>query len=355
MNRSPTRVQRKAFTLVEMMVVVAIIALLLAALLPAFGIVKKNAKIAQTNAQIKALDVGINAFRAEAALGGALPPSASDKDSGAGRQLIANPQADAATPEIRVSGAHLLVHAMIGADGLGTPGFRDVSSPPDGKWSNDTHKKFEAGAGKSGLYAVDPAGKEKFPRYGGSGYVDEKMKESAKSIQELADKGVVVNPDILDQNVAKNERVFLDPWDHPILYYKANASALRMTGASGKPPGIYWQEDNGIITGSDSSLRGDPGLDFGQGTEGTCNGGKCYHHIAGSAGPEPSLGQTANWLETFRADTTYDHSFARFIIDGSVKARPTPVQKDSYLLISAGPDSRYGTDDDVLNWTRKTD
>jgi len=54
-------------------------------------------------------------------------------------------------------------------------------------------------------------------------------------------------------------------------------------------------------------------------------------------------------------DTAYDHSFLRFILDASVKARATPVQKDSYLLISAGPDARYGTDDDVLNWTRKTD
>jgi hypothetical protein len=51
----------------------------------------------------------------------------------------------------------------------------------------------------------------------------------------------------------------------------------------------------------------------------------------------------------------YANSFARFILDASVKARPTPVQKDTYLLISAGPDAIYGSDDDVINWTRKTD
>ena len=107
MNGSLATIRRRAFTLVEMMVVVAIIALLLAALLPAFSTVKNHAKIANANAQIKALDTGINAFRAEAALGGALPPSSSDdKDH---RQKIADPKGTSPTTQVRVAGAHLLV------------------------------------------------------------------------------------------------------------------------------------------------------------------------------------------------------------------------------------------------------
>jgi len=336
----------RAFTLVEMMVVVAIIALLLAALLPAFSAVRGQAKIAQANAQFKALDTGINAFRAEAALGGSLPPSSSDDPQ---RQTVADPQGDSATTKVRVAGAHLLVQAMIGADGLGTPGFRDVSSPANGKWSDDTHKKYDAAPGKSGIYAVDPAtGKEKFPRYGGAGYVDEKMKERARTLQELTDKGGMVNLDAADTGtpkIARGERVFTDPWDHPILYYKANPTSLRMTGAQGKG-GIYWQEDNGIITGTDKGLFPDPGLDFGQGKE-----GNYYHSLAVATSPEPT--EKIDDIQT--VSDAYKYSFARFIIDRDVKARPTPVQKDTYLLISAGPDARYGTDDDVLNWTRKTD
>ena len=341
----------RAFTLVEMMVVVAIIALLLAALLPAFSVVRGQAKIAQANAQFKALDTGINAFRAEAALGGSLPPSSSDD---AQRQSIANPQGNDPNDKRRVAGAHLLVQAMIGADGLGTPGFRDVTPEAKGLWSHDTHKKYDAATGKSGIYAADPAtGKEKFPRYGGAGYVDEKMKEHARTLQELADKGIIVNLDAADTGtpkIARDERVFTDPWDHPILYFKANPTSLRMTAktdASPPKPGIYWQQDNGIITGTDTT---DPGLDFGQGKE-----ANYYHNIAIATGPEPSIAQNTQWMDTFRADPQYDHSFAKFILDGSVKTRPTPVQKDTYLLISAGPDARYGTNDDVLNWTRKTD
>jgi type II secretory pathway pseudopilin PulG len=327
-----------------MMVVVAIIALLLAALLPAFSAVKNQAKYAQANAQFKALDTGINAFRAEAALGGALPPSSSDdKDH---RQKIANPKGTDPNSKFRVAGAHLLVHAMMGADGIGTPGFRDVSKPADGRWSDDTHSKKDVG-----IYALGDDGKEKFPRYGGAGYVDEKMKERAESIQDQVNEGKVLPRDFGD--VAVNERMFMDPWDHPILYYKASPTNLRMTSktdASPPKPGIYWQEDNGIITGTDKGLFRDEGLDFGQGKE-----ANYYHNIAVATGPEPTVAQDANWIDTVRTDPAYDHSFARFILDGSVKARPTPVQKDSYLLISAGPDARYGTDDDVLNWTRKTD
>ena len=329
------------------MVVVAIIALLLAALLPAFSAVRGQAKLAQASAQFKALDTGINAFRAEAALGGSLPPSSSDDPTPGNRQKIANPQDPPGTPAIvRVAGAHLLVQAMIGADGLGTPGFRDVSSPANGKWSDDTHKKYDAAPGRSGIYAIDPAtGKEKFPRYGGAGYVDEKMKERVESLQKMADKGRLLNlPTSTD--TAVNEGMFMDPWDHPILYYKANPTSLRMTAktdASPPKPGTYWQEDNGIITGTDTT---DPGLDFGQGKEGAY-----YHHIAVTKSPEPT--EKIDDIQT--VSDAYKYSFARFIIDRDVKARPTSVQKDTYLLISAGPDARYGTDDDVLNWTRKTE
>ncbi len=348
MNRKATTLRRDAFTLVEMMVVVAIIALLLAALLPAFSAVRSQAKYAQASAQFKALDTGINAFRAEAALGGSLPPSSSDDPTPGNRQKIANPQDPPGTPAIvRVAGAHLLVQAMIGADGLGTPGFRDVSSPANGKWSDDTHRRPGAAPGTSGIYAIDPAtGKEKFPRYGGAGYVDEKMKERAESLQDLINEGKVLNPPT-SADIAVNERMFMDPWDHPILYYKANPTALRMTGASDKP-GIYWQEDNAIITGSAEGLLGEvKGLDFGASTD---EHGQ-QHWIHGAKSPDPSV----TVVDVASQGDDYKHTFARFILDGSVKARPTPVQKDSYLLISAGPDAIYGSDDDVLNWTRKTD
>jgi prepilin-type N-terminal cleavage/methylation domain-containing protein len=329
----------RGFTLVEMLVVIAIIALLLAALLPAFSSVKTSAKKAQTTAYFTALDTGISSYRAEQPLGGSLPPSASDAPVD-NLQKIAIPSADSASSPMDVAGAHLLAMAMIGADGLGTPGFKDLSSPADGFWWDNTNKNRDTGA-----YYVDPTtGKEKHPRYGP--YVDEKMRDRAKSLKDLADKGGLLNPD--DAGLAVRGEspllLFVDSWDHPILYYKSSPASNRMVTILPGTPGIYRQEDNGLITGTTNGGATWGGLDFGAGME---NG--VYHFIANARSPaatdpvQPIL-ESADWNNTF----------ARFIIDPKAKARPTPVQKDSYLLISAGPDSRYGTADDITNWTRET-
>jgi len=346
MTRNQTANVRIAFTLIELMVVIAIIGLLVAMLLPAFGTIRTKARITQAAAQFQSLDTGINMFRGEQSLGGALPPSASDKSGSPGDfQLIANPRG-MESDEVRIAGAHLLVHAMIGADVLGTPGFRDFDR--DGEWWNDTHG--DDTADPPGAYAIDPTtGQEQHTRYGGAGYVDDKMKQAARSFRDLSEQGVLAqfDPNSPPIDIASDELVFIDPWSTPILYYKANPATFRMTAdMTGSPlqPGIYRQEDNGIITGTEGGVKNNDGLDFGPGK---VNGRR--HAIAVALSPDP----TDLVDDVLSNDSRYIDSFARFILDPSVKRRPTPVRKDKYLLISAGPDARYGTEDDVTNWQRE--
>ena len=114
-----------------MLVVIAIIALLLAALLPAFSTVRTKAKVAATKAQFSALETGMSAYRAETALGGGLPPSTGDDPIVNNRDRIANPRRKQGTGQqlnSRIAGAHLLVHVMLGAVGLAPPGCREVGA-----------------------------------------------------------------------------------------------------------------------------------------------------------------------------------------------------------------------------------
>ena len=342
-HRTVTPAAKRAFTLIELMVVIAIIGLLVAILLPTFDSVRNKARQAKVVAQFQAIDQGLNLFQNESALGGSLPPSSGDQRGTAGDfQVIKNPRkvrgGNGGKDDIRVAGAHLLAHALLGADQLGPPGFRDLNH--DGRWWNDTSDD------EGGLYEIDKTtGQVKQTRYGTGGFVDDKMKDQAKSLTDLENKGIVLNLAGATTDLATDELMFVDAWDMPILYYRANGYNVRMTtDKTNKKAGVYRQEDNGVITGTDGGIVNADGVDFGAGKI-----NDHYHAIAVAESPEPVVK-----VDFIQSDPSYDDTFARFILDGSIATRPTPVRKDSFLLISAGPDARYGTEDDMTNWTRES-
>ncbi len=77
---SPSRF-RSAFTLIEMLVVIAIIATLASILLPVVGNVKKKAKVAQAGTEVRSLAAAITAYQS---LYGIFPCSGADATGGGG-------------------------------------------------------------------------------------------------------------------------------------------------------------------------------------------------------------------------------------------------------------------------------
>jgi hypothetical protein len=266
---------------------------------------------------------------------------------------LSDPPQAQTSPNIKVAGAHLLCMAMVGADRLGTPGFKDFDR--DGIWANDTHN------GPGGAYEIDQSSGEVLrARYGGAGYVSDQMREQIRTLQELLDKNVIVlDQSGLDTAIQTPETaqlpLFVDAWDRPILYYKANPGAKRMVTDPTVAPGIYNQIDNGIVTGSDATgVYSSSGVDFGAGKVDPSSGTSPLHKIFTVTGAIPELIPTfTDGVNNILTLQQYENSFARFILDPTVKARNTPVRRDSYLLISAGSDAIYGTRDDLTNWTRE--
>jgi prepilin-type N-terminal cleavage/methylation domain-containing protein len=303
--------QRQGFSLVELMVVIGIIALLVAIVLPAVNVARTKAKVAATKVTIASAETGLEAFRADHAIGGEYPPSMSLGIPGG---MCKSPYDN---DEMRIQGAYMLAWALVGADYLGTPGFIDTNG--NGIWEDNTG----SGDVNVDLYAIVSGSQPRFPRSGP--FIDkDKLKFPTRQGGEFVIDALPTNP-VLDSTC------ILDAFDQPILYYRANPGQSEMAGGHPRlSPGIYNWYDNGFITGMDTST---PGIDLGAG----------LNHPMRTRGAPPS-GAVVGSAPTPKG------SFAYQVWDPSVTAAWRPHRADSYILLSAGPDGLYGTADDVANF-----
>lgn len=301
--------------MVEILVVVGIIALLVGMLIPALTTVRRMAKEVKQKAQFTALDLGLASFKNDY---GDYPES-----------LWWIPPAPGARD---YCGAQKLAEAMVGWDLLG---FH-----PNSAWRSDG---LDA-AGGPGSY--DPARARDADGDGVADtlnerkerYVEMEMVNAFRLGQSAAGDGLFLGgTGDLEENTYVLCDVFQVPERKvllangksvnpgtPILYYKANTSSRRFpipaTAASNAAlcdESIYRVRDN------------TPLVALGRLADaGKAIGARRQHPLS-------------NWGR-----------FYEMIEDPKVAAQPWPYRPDSYILLSAGYDGLYGTDDDICNFTR---
>jgi type II secretory pathway pseudopilin PulG len=332
---------RAAFSLVELLTVVFIISLLIGILVPSLSAARTAAKKATTRKTLQSTGTGLEMFRndtgAEFAQTNGYPPSFAHPPINEAGFDAHDGQFPFLDGYPTVSGAHWLPAMLIGLDSQGY--IKRSAVPTAIKTQPDKWYDPDADSGKPIT--------ERAPRYIDAGntpmLITEKLtgRENAALLPSWGPRG---GPEW-------KLPVIVDGFDYPILYYVANKHGRPTNmvsdehnakndysgGAQEEGVPYYFHEDNEMFTGN----KDEAGWDF--------NG---PHAIA-----ESGADLTADQLvEDDNRDT-----FARYIIDRKLwrdiqhqqspnaEAPLRPANADTFLLISPGPDGRYGTTDDVSN------
>lgn len=310
------------FTLVELLTVLAIIALLIGLLVPALNTTRRFAKDVRQRAQFHSIEAALETFHGDY---GDYPPSNETDNAG-----------------VKTCGSQKLTEALLGLDMRGYDPYSDFD--------------LVETEGETLIYALQTAGatqqeeEESLSRRKGP-YLKTDENVGAYNLYHLfdvADGGSVGNlyaggdplqkvfgPVLCDTYRVKNIQI-PDPLNPttdeitvkvgtPILYYGANKGSKQFDRAqiATDEANIYNWKDNGEL------------VDLGSFTKLPASRTDADHHF----GTGYSDTDHTNGMEVF-----YDR-----IINPKVIV-PWPHNPDSLILVSAGYDGIYGTDDDITNF-----
>jgi type II secretory pathway pseudopilin PulG len=289
--------KKLGLTLVELLTVLAIIATLVAVLVPALNTVRRIAKETKQKAQLTTIELALEAFKNDY---GDYPPS-----------NWFNP------PTVDYCGAQKLTEALVGWD---LRGFHPESD-------------FKAnGYNNKGVFVYDTSDsdlleKRKDPylelatantfRFGtsGAGRLDGLFDYSAFNPRPQLAPDTFVLCDVFGVKpvyvTAGSKSVKAGA---PILYYRANTASKNIDAAEFEDRIYNFRDNYPIIT----------------------------------------LRRLADWNKAFRERLVHKiedyQQFYEYIKDPKVPGRDWPYRPYSFILISAGADGRYGTSDDIRNF-----
>jgi prepilin-type N-terminal cleavage/methylation domain-containing protein len=299
--------KKKAFTIIELLTVMSIIVILMSLLLPGLNQVKRFAKGVKQRNQLRSIDTALEMFNAE---WGYYPPSDRFDDDG--------------TPGKPYCGAMKLAEAIMGRDLVGVHkdtlflqsgknGVKDLylplyptpaadKTPPDQQKRRGPYLPLES-VGVFPIVQLYPSGSRK----------DYESPDSALASIVLCDVYGKV------KNLDTGQRVGM-----PILYYRANTSknahnttALPEKAGGSEPNDIYDIMDNDDLV------------------------------ALGQPFDNPTI-PAKHPIWTGNATTALE--FYKNTENKQVKGKP--YRADTYILMSAGYDGLYGTDDDIYNFEK---
>ncbi|MGA2679841.1 MAG: prepilin-type N-terminal cleavage/methylation domain-containing protein [Sedimentisphaerales bacterium] len=301
---------RRAFTIVELITVVIIIAILLGILLPSFAAIRAKAKEVAQGAQFNAIEIALEAFKQ---VYGDYPPS--DWTS-------------TASPSSGYCGAQKLSEALLGWDLMGFD--------PNSAWRSD---------------GMDSTGTT-------SNYTLATLQDRKGPYLELATANVFRLGDLFNNTgtLAPDTNVLCDVFKvrklnrldasgkpvtagTPILYYKANTDNKTIDPTYVPAPNFAGRTYN--------YLDNKPLVDLGKLTANSVSG--LAHPFAYPSGTDYPVFYGDR--TPYTPGTTYGGSGIGYgIRDTRIPNPVRPYNPDTYILISAGPDGYYGTADDIHNY-----
>jgi prepilin-type N-terminal cleavage/methylation domain-containing protein len=292
---------RKAFSLVELIVAIAIIAVLIGILIPTIAGVRKAAKAADTRNQISRISAAIERYNGDFH---AYPGPFSNAQVQPGTVPLAIGSTIGTTPSVPLTGAgpvtstENMVVALVGGVG--------VTETTPGTIATFVYEPARLGKGPMNLNPLNP---KQYPSYLEPG--EDELK-NVSGQQYVTAGGATVTfggsaiPELIDR--FQNEDA-----PRPILYIRAKVGA----------PGVV--DTAGSINFNQYNPR----------------------HLA-------VYGVTSYPEGADPSDTTGISGSYNFFRSASSPAAPNdvPNQKDGFILLSAGKDGVYGTSDDILSYSR---
>ncbi len=327
---APAPTRRQAFTLVEMLTVIAIITLLIGILVPSLSAARTAAMKTAVQAQLTSISTGNEMFRNDEGEYAKSNPYT----FGPYGQPTAQTTAMTNWEVDNLNGAHLIVDAMIGRDSLGydpKPGT-GPGGTVDSRWSTAA--------------GTPPT---TYPRARRNPYIKPEgisVATAAKPPQDAfgpysvtTPNSYLPQPDPADSNAT----VFVDKFGFPILYYRARPNSTQRTEIIQTNNGTATDANisDGVYDGRDNALFTSP---LGR-----------QHRIADATA-------TINYAYPLTATQTLSNNFAEFIRSFRATSYipatnppqidfPRPVNGETFLLLTPGKDGIYGNLDDVGNWT----